>query len=118
MNLNELLLEKMISKLVAMCKKELSLTNLPPIIIVDEPTVGSDHSFGVFENDTIKVVARDRHPVDVMRTLVHELVHWKQRLSGHIMDGTTGSKTENQANALAGSIMRKFGEKYPEFFIL
>ena len=55
MNLNELLLEKMVSRLVAMCKKELALSSLPPIIIVDEPTVGSDHSFGVFENDTIKV---------------------------------------------------------------
>jgi hypothetical protein len=52
-----------------------------------------------------------------MRTLAHELVHWKQRESGLELDGSDGSETEDQANAVAGVIMRKFGKMYPEYFV-
>lgn len=117
MKLNEVLLEHMVSHLLELCKKELEIGELPPIRLVNEPTVGSDHSFGVFENESIQVVSKNRHPVDVMRTLAHELVHWKQRTMGQEMDGETGSETENQANAIAGAIMRNFGEMYPEYFL-
>jgi hypothetical protein len=116
MKIREAVLEPIITHLLQICKDELGLDKLPEIILVDEPTVGSDHSFGVFDG-AIKVVAKGRHPVDVMRTLAHELVHHKQRLSGMELDGNTGSETENQANAIAGSIMRHFGERYPEYFL-
>jgi hypothetical protein len=33
------------------------------------------------------------------------------------MDGSDGSDTENQANAVAGIIMRKFGQRYPQYFV-
>ncbi len=116
MKVSEILLEHMVTHLLQLCKKELGLTQLPKIILVNEPTVAGDSSFGVFDGD-IRVVAKDRHPMDVMRTLAHELVHWKQRLSGVELDGNTGSDTENEANAVAGVIMRKFGQMYPDYFI-
>lgn len=118
MKTKDFALDKMISKLIKLCAAELQLNKLPKISIVDTPTVGSDHSFGVFDGNTISVVSANRHPADVLRTLAHEIVHWKQQLSGQDMDGSTGSDTENEANAKAGEIMRKFGEKYPELFIL
>ena len=117
MKMKDVILNKMISKFVEFCKRDLNLDTMPEISIVPGPTVGTDHSFGVFDGKTIRVVSDNRHPVDVLRTLAHELVHWKQRLSGMEMDGETGSDVENQANARAGAIMRKFGEKYPECFI-
>jgi len=116
MKVKELLLNNMLTHLIEICKHELDLTELPTIELVDTPTVGGSPSFGVFDGD-IKVVSKGRHPVDIMRTVAHELVHWKQRVSGMQLDGTTGSATENQANAVAGSIMRKFGEKYPNYFL-
>jgi hypothetical protein len=117
MKIKDFLLENMTTHLLDVCKHELELNELPPIELVNTPTVGSDHSFGVFDGGSVKVVAANRHPIDVMRTLAHELVHWKQRTENQQMDGETGSETENQANAIAGIIMRNFGEMYPEYFL-
>jgi hypothetical protein len=118
MKLKEVLFENMVTQLVQLCKRELGINQLPPIkLLHNSDSTGGGTSFGQFEDDTISVVTKDRHPMDVMRTLTHELVHWKQRTNGQVMDGSDGSDTENQANAVAGIIMRKFGQMYPDYFI-
>jgi hypothetical protein len=60
----------------------------------------------------------NRHINDVCRTLAHELVHYRQDLKGQLNDesGKTGSPEENEANAEAAVIMRKWGELHPEYF--
>jgi hypothetical protein len=35
---------------------------------------------------------------------------------GQELDGTTGSDCENEANSLAGKIIRMYGEKNPDFY--
>jgi len=118
MRIREAIGEVMITHLLQLCKRELEINELPPIsILKDETTTGGGTSFGQFTDGGIKVVSAGRHPMDVMRTLAHELVHWKQRVEGMEMDGSDGSETENQANAVAGIIMRKFGQMYPEYFL-
>jgi hypothetical protein len=115
---SEILLEGMLDHFFKMCKQELEIDELPPIEFVsDRPTVEGS-SFGVFTDGGLQVVTMNRHPMDVMRTLAHELTHWKQRVEGYDMDGNDGSDTENQANAVAGIIMRRFGKAYPECFTL
>lgn len=116
MKLKDIVLEPMITHLLRLCKRELGINELPEIILVDEPTVGNGSSFGEFDG-SIKVVSQGRHPMDVARTLAHELVHWKQQMAGQEMDGSDGSNIENEANAQAGVIMRKFGKMYPEYFL-
>ena len=117
MKLREFVQNHMLTHLLQLCKDELDLEELPNINMLDDATtVSSGSSFGEFDGTGINVVSKDRHPVDVMRTLAHELVHWKQRLEGMELDGSDGSETENQANAVAGEIMRKFGKMYPEYF--
>jgi len=118
MKLFEFLENHMLNHLLQLCKEELDLQDFPPIqIISDEYTVGYGTSFGQFDGENIQVASKGRHPMDVMRTLAHELVHWKQRVNGEELDGSDGSSTENDANAIAGVIMRKFGQKYPDYFI-
>ncbi len=120
MKIREAVLEPAISHLLQLCQQELELDELPSInLIDDEPFIesGDKKSFGEFNGDAIKVITKGRHPMDVMRTLAHELTHWKQRVEGQEMDGADGSETENQANSVAGVIMRRFGERYPEYFI-
>ena len=120
MKIKETVLEPMVSHLLELCKEELQLNELPFIALMGEvPSIksGDKTSFGEFDGETIKVITAGRHPMDVMRTLAHELVHWKQRVNGQEMDGSDGSETENQANSVAGIIMRRFGEKYPEYFM-
>jgi hypothetical protein len=117
MKLKDIVLENMVTHLLLLCKRELGLQEIPRITLVtQDSTVGGGTSFGIFDG-TIKVVTKDRHPMDVMRTLAHELVHWKQRIENQELDGNDGSKTENDANAIAGAIMRKFGRIYPEYFV-
>lgn len=117
MKLFEFVQNHMLTHLLQLCKDELEIEDLPPIVMVsDEATVGGGTSFGVFDGESIQVVTKGRHPMDVMRTLAHELVHWKQMVDGDELDGSDGSSTENEANAKAGVIMRKFAKQFPDYF--
>lgn len=119
MKIKEAISQSMIIHGLKLCQHELELDNLPLIEFIDESCIDGNgkKTFGQFDGSTIKVVIKDRHPIDILRTLAHELTHWKQRLSNIEMNGEDGSETENQANAIAGIILRKFSEKYPEYFI-
>jgi len=118
MKVLEFVQDHMITHLLQLCKEDLRIDELPPIELVeDDPTVGGGTSFGEFDGEKIRVVVKGRHPMDIMRTLSHELVHWKQMMDGEELDGTDGSMTENEANAVAGIIMRKFAKMYPEYFL-
>jgi hypothetical protein len=39
-----------------------------------------------------------------------------QNLNGNELNGKDGSETENEANAMAGVLMREFGRENPEIF--
>jgi hypothetical protein len=120
MKIKEAIQEPMMSHLLDLCKNELNLDTLPRIILIDKkPFIksGNRNSFGEFDGTSIKVITMNRHPMDVMRTLAHELTHWQQLLNGEKMDGSDGSDIENHANSMAGVILRKFGEQYPECFV-
>ena len=69
----------------------------------------------------VVVYAKDRAIVDVCRSIAHELVHHKQNIEGRlkdaVADGADGSPIENEANAVAGIIIRKYGRLHPEIYI-
>jgi hypothetical protein len=66
----------------------------------------------------VKVYVKDRAKIDIMRSIAHELVHHNQNIDGRLTDpekdGADGSPIENEANSLAGIIMRKWGRIHPE----
>jgi len=76
-------------------------------------------TFGKYENGVhvLYVALMNRHPNDILRTIAHELVHYKQDTEHELNDqsGTTGSPHENQAHAIAGIVMRHFNKRYPEY---
>ena len=76
-----------------------------------------DYSNGGF----IKIYVKDRAIIDIMRSLGHELCHHKQNLDGRlkdsIKDGEDGSPIENEANAVAGKLIRIYGKLHPEIYI-
>ena len=66
-------------------------------------------------------MTKGRHFIDVCRSIVHELQHCKQNEEGRIgrnisKEGETGSDIENEANAVAGQIMRLYGKKHPKLY--
>ena len=102
--------------------QHLDLDHLPRITFVPEVTGQRAPTFGKFMNaeNTIFVDIENRHPNDILRTLAHELVHYRQMMDHQLDDssGETGSDEENQANAQAGVIMRNFNQQYPEYLEL
>jgi hypothetical protein len=110
----------MIKKFLPIAVKELDLQALPAMKPVTSLAHGDHPSFGRFVNETnaIEFAIEDRHPIDILRTLAHELVHCKQREDNRLKhdSGETGSDEENEANARAGIIMRNFDDAYPGYF--
>jgi len=94
--------------------KLLEIEQAPRIKLVGD---SGTSALGYFDLDTqnIVVTVKDRHQMDIMRTLAHELVHRKQNEIREL-DGATGSPDENEANSLAGVLLRWWGKKNPEQF--
>jgi hypothetical protein len=107
---------------VKFAAKELGLKQLPTKITLSYNTddAKNQHSFGHFDpsNDKIWVYVKDRNTADFLRTLAHELVHRKQAEDGRLEpgDGATGSDIENEANAQAGVLLRKFGKEHEDIY--
>jgi len=102
------------------CDK-LGIESCPKIKIRRDPQWSQvNGTFGHYDpdNNTLEVSVAGRHMADVMRTLAHELVHHHQEEREGIPadGGETGSRFEDEANALAGRIMRDFREHHPEIF--
>lgn len=126
-NLNEQLLpfekkDEIINSFVEFATKKLNLGSKAPDVVVSHKENDAEEmkSFGKFVPNTneIKVVGVNRNLADVLRTIAHELVHYKQNKEGKLnqTSGETGSAEENEANALAGVLMREFGGMHPEIF--
>jgi hypothetical protein len=110
-----------LSDFIDFAAKALELQNIPEIEFSDDNELAKNmHSLGAYNPSTGKllVVKGPRLTADILRTLAHELVHRKQDELEKLKpeDGKTGSPIENEANAAAGILLRKFGEYKPEIF--
>jgi len=102
--------------------RDLELTSLPKFdFAFDSDRSVHNKSFGGYMpgGEHITITVKNRHIMDVCRTLAHEMVHFKQDLDKQLEDddaGATGSPQENEANARAAVIMRNFGKAFPDMF--
>lgn len=101
--------------------EELGIETDPRIILKRTEDYSSEHiTFGTFNTESREttVSITNRHPMDVLRSVAHELVHHKQLEEGRLEEGSgeTGSEIENEANAVAGALMRKYGKANPDMF--
>jgi hypothetical protein len=96
------------------------LLNTPGINVVDNSNFSFKyHTFGrTSSKNRIVVEIQNRHPMDALRTLAHELAHYKQHIMGIQGSGDTGSPTEDDASIKASVIMRNFGDKNSKYFKL
>ena len=126
-NLNEQVLpveqrKEVIDDFVRFAGEFLELNGDVPNITIsyDENEAPGMKSFGKFTPhiSDLRVVAVNRNLADVLRTLEHELVHYKQTKDGKLDSNSndTGSEAENEANAIAGVIMREYGAQNPIIF--
>jgi hypothetical protein len=120
MNQNRL---KVLKDFIGFCKVELNIQTLPKISLLnDKSFVQQNRSFGEYNPQTnaIKVVALNRNLADICRSLAHELCHHRQNELDMIYNeaGETGTDIENDANAMAGIIMRDFGKRNVDVYEL
>jgi hypothetical protein len=105
---------------VRFAAEHLELKSLPKFEFqFDSKRSVTNKSFGGYGGEHINITVKNRHVMDVCRTLAHELVHYKQDLNDELNGdnpGATGSPQENDANAQAAVIMRNWGKKHPELF--
>ena len=116
---NKLTLVDALRDFLPIAVKFLKLKTLPKIHLVKELHDTHVPTFGRFENDTreISVVVDNRNPVDIIRTLSHELAHYAQEERGELNADSwhTGSSAENQAHEQAGIMMREFDKQFPAY---
>ena len=106
---------------VRFTKIKLNIRNdIPVELIYDLEFSRKYSSFACIMTDSkqIYVSVINRHPVDILRSLAHEMVHYKQMISGQSIRGYTGSRHENEANAKAGVVLRDYGKLHPELFTM
>ena len=113
--------ETTVQEFIAHVIDSLGIDPAPEIILHSDPAWSKqNHSFGRYDADAhaLEVNLADRHVMDILRTVAHELVHCRQNQQQPLPDhaGETGSAWENDANARAGVIMRDYAESNPEKF--
>ena len=114
-------LAPMLDSFVSFASNKLGLKSMPVVRYK-----GKDDDYNSFaaynpSSNELSVHTMNRHPMDIFRSVAHELVHHKQNEDGRIgkdvaKEGETGSDIENEANAEAGKIMRWFAKANPDMF--
>ena len=120
-NITESATDLMLRKFADSCIKFLKIKNVPSLEIKNTPEWSKENaSFGRYDQDTntLTISVPGRHILDILRTMAHELTHCRQaELEELPADaGETGSPWEDQANAMAGRIMRNWAAKHPDHF--
>jgi len=114
-------IKQVLQPFIDSCVKYLGIEKAPKIVLKRDPEwTRRNGTFGRFDSDTYSVTlaVTGRHTLDILRTLAHELTHACQDEQAEmpVDAGETGSTYEDEANAMAGRIMRHWVDQYPEFF--
>ena len=106
--------QKKLDSFVKFVKKELELKTVPTIKVQNnrdglKTTANYDYTK---ENKIIKVCAKNRALVDVLRSIAHELVHHKQFEQGRldVKPPDIGGEIEDEANAKAGQYIKMYSK--------
>jgi len=110
-------LKNEVSRFIKWAKPMLDINTKMKIKLVPiKKTQNNQYSFGSFNPNTNEIIIayKDRHILDCLRTLAHEMVHLKQNINNELTDtsGETGSPEECEANSIAGILMRKWNKIY------
>ena len=109
-----------VNEFVNYCMEYLSVDRPKLKLINSKDYAYENRSLGGYSpsEKKIMVVVHNRNMADILRTVAHEMVHHMQNLDKRLTptSGEDGSPDENEANSLAGVIMRKFGRDNPQIY--
>lgn len=103
-----------LNKFVKFVKDELELEQVPKIVVQNNRNglkTTANYNYNS-EVKVVKVTAKNRLLVDVMRSIAHELVHHKQYEQGRlkVKPPDIGGEIEDEANAKAGQFIKMFSK--------
>lgn len=106
---------------IGWAKDKLSIKGNPHVKFSNNlEAVKGKHTFGTTKpSGEIWVYIGNRNTADILRTLCHELVHYGQFEAGTAkpsMDEVETQWIEDEANAMAGRLMREYGKEHVEIF--
>ena len=120
---HEQMVQKHVNDFMNHAKEHLGVDQLPNVELINNKKMAQENtSFGGYYpgEKVIRVNIAGRHPADILRTLAHEMVHYRQDINGDLenveMAGETGSTFENEANSEAGIMMRNYGRTKPSIY--
>jgi hypothetical protein len=98
--------------------KKLGIQKIPVVVFnTDKGRVNELRSMAGYmpSENKIWVYTNKRNAADIIRSLAHELIHCKQQEDrpGERINGSTGSEDENEANSVAGILLRNYGKENP-----
>ena len=110
----------MLDTFVQFASNKLGIKSLPTHELKKDEMATSFAAYNPSDKHMI-VVTKNRHPMDIYRSVAHELVHHKQNEDGRLgkdisKEGATGSDIENEANSDAGKVMRWYAKENPSTF--
>ena len=113
-------LQNIVQDFVGFAARHIGFKEPPRIKLIKDPKLASmRRSFGGYQpGGRIEINVGNRHIMDVLRTLAHEMVHYQQDMMGQLKpdSGEDGSDEENEANAKAAVVMRLWGKMNPDLF--
>ena len=111
--------EQQVQEFMLWCKSKLKLKQeLPNIEFSDKKDSKEMHHTGYYNDQENKlwVYTGNRNLIDILRTVAHEFTHRKQGEQGRIDSDQSypGSPIEQEADAVAGYLMKLYGKEHPE----
>jgi GNAT superfamily N-acetyltransferase len=112
---------KKVQQFAAWAVRKLGITGSPQIKYTsDKNRVNTHRTFGATKpTGEIWVYLGNRNTADIMRTLCHELVHYRQFEKGSAKEQMTEPerlRIEDEANAVAGRMMREYGKQHVDIY--
>ena len=111
--------EAQLRDFIKWCVKKLKIKQALPKIRFQDAKEGPDqHRTGYYDDndDIMWIYTGNRNLIDIMRTVAHELAHRKQHEDNmvHGNQAYPGSPIEQEADAVAGYLMKLYGRENPE----
>ncbi len=107
-----------LSEFCAYCADQLPISNPFKVYVVSDRDNHGISTTAAYEvnNNVCRIYGKNRAMVDICRSIAHEMTHMMQDecglLVGHIQDA--GGFHEDQANAKAGELIKRFAKSDPK----
>ena len=103
---------KMLVEFIGFAAKKLELGDEPVVVTLLHSNPGRPITTGAFDtgDKSICCIAQNRHYIDYIRTIAHEMTHLKQHLDGRTQGQIQeiGGDIEDEANYMSGRIVKEY----------